>query len=176
MKRSLKFISLFLIAVLATAFLSACGEDGVTVSVTYSLGGGTLSGSAPESFEKGDAPDFSKIVPKRENYDFVGWYTDISCTAKFRESDIKGDHVTLYAKWSAHRYKITYELNGGMGDELPTEYNYGTSIRISVLQPKRENYTFDGWYTDAEFKTLKTKISPTDVGDITLYAKWSQVE
>ena len=174
-KRSLKILSLLLAVVLSVSILSACGEESETVSVTYSLGGGRISGAVPESYEKGDAPDFSEIIPKREHYDFVGWYIDVSCTEKFRESAVTGNHVTLYAKWNAHKYNINYELNGGNGEELPTEYSYGTSLRISVLQPKRDNYKFDGWYTDAEFQNLKAKISPTDFGDITLYAKWSPV-
>ena len=176
MKRTFKSILLLLAIILSVTSFSACGEESETVSVTYSLGGGSISGDLPESYEKGDAPNFSKIVPKREHYDFVGWYIDGACTVAFRESAIEGDHVTLHAKWKAHEYNVFYELNGGTGEELPDKYNYGTALKISVLQPKKENYKFDGWYIDPEFKTLKTKIFPTDFGDITLHAKWSPVE
>ena len=173
MKKSvLKPILLFSLILCAAVFFVSCGGDGQEVKVTYVLGGGSLPASAPESYEKGNAPNFSKIIPEREHHDFEGWYTNAVFTERFRASSVSGDHVTLYAKWNAHKYNITYELFGGDGSNLPEMYTYGTTLRVSVLQPKRGNYIFDGWYTDSGFENSITKISPTDYGDITLYAKW----
>ena len=40
--------------------------------------------------------------------------------------------------------------------------------------PTRTGYTFDGWYTDAEFTNKIAAISANSTGDITLYAKWKR--
>ena len=43
---------------------------------------------------------------------------------------------------------------------------------ITLETPTRENHTFDGWYLESSFKTKVESISPTNSGNITLYAKW----
>jgi uncharacterized repeat protein (TIGR02543 family) len=69
-------------------------------------------------------------------------------------------------------YNITYELNGGENYYLnPTLYSADS---IVTLQPAtREDYVFDGWYTDdGVWEDRVESIELGSSGDITLYAKW----
>lgn len=115
--------------------------------------------------------------PARRGYTFGGWYTDGSTFAedtKFNNGDKmpEGD-VTYYAKWTLIQYSITYNLNDGTNHaENPAEYNV-SSVKITLLEPSKTGYRFDGWYTDDTYSTKVTEIAAGSTGDVTLYAKWT---
>ena len=115
--------------------------------------------------------------PNRRGYTFGGWYTDGSNFAentKFKTGDKmpEGD-VTYYAKWTLIQYSITYNLNDGTNHaENPAEYNV-SSVKITLLEPSKTGYRFDGWYTDDTYSMKVTEIATGSTGDVTLYAKWT---
>ena len=43
---------------------------------------------------------------------------------------------------------------------------------ITLKDPVKPGYTFEGWYMDGEFTDEITEIPQGSTGDITLYAKW----
>jgi len=72
-------------------------------------------------------------------------------------------------------YNITYELNGGTNNENnPATYKTGDSFELAV--PTKEDGLFLGWYTDSGFENFVKEIKDDSVGDITLYAKWGNLE
>lgn len=153
-----------------TLVLTSCG--GTTVSIRYVLNDGELVG-APESYNTASAPDFSKIVPTRENYAFGGWYTDKKLTQPFSAKDVVGDSVTLYAKWTGETFKINYELDGGTLENPLESYIYGERTVIGTLTPQKENCVFVGWYSNSSFTKRISIIDAESTGDITLYAKFN---
>ncbi len=40
--------------------------------------------------------------------------------------------------------------------------------------PTKDGYNFEGWYTDAAFENAVAAIAKGSVGDMVLYAKWSE--
>lgn len=84
-----------------------------------------------------------------------------------------GGYIYLTAQFY-ESYNISYELDGGTNDsDNPDTYISGTGV--TEFKPAvKEGYTFDGWYSDAEFKTPVTSIEATQTGDVTLYAKFTQ--
>jgi uncharacterized repeat protein (TIGR02543 family) len=68
---------------------------------------------------------------------------------------------------------ITYFLNGGINNIANTAtYVYGIGLTLS--DPTRTDYKFDGWYDNQTFTGLAiTEISVTNKGNVMLYAKWS---
>ena len=74
----------------------------------------------------------------------------------------------------AYASHITYVLNGGMNvDANPETYEWKSNL---VLEPAvKENYRFDGWYTDSGFQTeaLVDHICEDTYADIVLYAKFT---
>lgn len=83
--------------------------------------------------------------------------------------------LTVYLYVRLNKYQINYELNGGTNAEAnPTSY-YPAAKTIALEDPVKENYTFDGWYNDAEFTSKMPEIPRGHAGNITLYAKWTEV-
>lgn len=83
--------------------------------------------------------------------------------------------ITLYAKWSALSYNITYDLDGG--DDLntpnnPVSYTYDIGVS-SFGDLTKVGHTFEGWYDAKTAGTKITNISKTEIGDKTLYARFN---
>ncbi|MCL2797939.1 MAG: glycoside hydrolase family 3 C-terminal domain-containing protein [Firmicutes bacterium] len=104
--------------------------------------------------------------------------------------------IARQAKWVASAEPLLKETVWTTGTEYETgierpaikEYtvrfitNSGTAVAdirqaegFSVSQPvsTRENFTLEGWYTNAEFTGAKQAFPFTLTGDVTLYAKWT---
>lgn len=78
-------------------------------------------------------------------------------------------------------YKINYCLNGGEWNEGFTPvslHNVNTTVRLpNSLNLSKDGYGFSGWYTSEDFSTSAlTEVSAGIEEDITLYAKWREVE
>lgn len=70
-------------------------------------------------------------------------------------------------------YKITYKLNKGTNNaDNPSVYY---KEKVTLKKPARKGYTFQGWYTDKNFKKKITDIAKTSKKNITVYAKWKKV-
>lgn len=65
-------------------------------------------------------------------------------------------------------YTISYQTNGGTA----VSDAKGTALPSELPTTTREGGRFEGWYTDAEFKTPAVAGAEL-TSDITLYAKWS---
>ncbi len=68
------------------------------------------------------------------------------------------------------RYTLHYNSNGGTAykDEI---YNSGTAVPLNKA-PKREGYTFTGWYADKKLSTKITSITMKE--NKTVYAGWEK--
>jgi len=127
--------------------------------------------------------------PTRAGYKFEGWYRDPSCASetyvgrngvivKNLTSEPNGA-VTLYAKWTANKYNVRYNANGGnggIGDVVTYGQNY--TIRKPENNITRAYYAFVGWSLDPNGKAddgLKpgTKLDYIWDQDYTLYAVWT---
>lgn len=110
-------------------------------------------------------------IPEVEGYTFDGWYTDAAHTTKFDFSTpITGD-TTVYAKWTAKDYEVSFVTEHG---NAPTSQNVpynGTATDPGKLT--EEGYTFVGWYADAAH-TTEFKFSTPITGDTKIYAKWEK--
>ena len=144
-----------------------------TYTVTFNANGGATSTTSKEvtyDLTYGDMP-----TPTRTGYTFAGWYTAVSGGTKVdapTQVSIASDH-TLYARWTAKTYTVTFDANGG---ETPTQsksVSYDATYG-DLPTPTRTGYTFDGWYTAVSGGTKieqSTKVSITSAQ--TLYARWT---
>ena len=115
----------------------------------------------------------------REGYDFAGWATSANGDKVYDDqaSITPTGNCTLYALWTPHEYSITYKLDGGalpQGVTNPESYTIETPT-IRLNEPVKENFTFDGWYSDAGFTKSATGIGKGSTEDKTFYAKWSEL-
>ena len=69
---------------------------------------------------------------------------------------------------------ITYELDGGRNAEN-NPAGYQALLPVTLEAPEKEGYTFGGWYTSPDFaEESGLTVTPSeDIGDLTLYAKWT---
>ena len=107
-------------------------------------------------------------APTKEGYTFDGWYSDENFVNKFNFNTPITANTTLYAKWNALQFNVTFNTNGGNTiNPLVVDYN---TVLNSLEVPTKEGYTFEGWYTNSSL-TSKYNNTPITV-NITLYAKW----
>ena len=137
--------------------------DRKTVVLTFDL----VGGSGETKIEGKIGAKLTVEVPTKEGYNFVGWNPQLPET-------FPAENMTYTATWAKKGdYVITYELNGGTNADNPPSYNEET-LPITLADAIREDYIFDGWYTDKDFAEASkvTEIPNGSTADITLYAKW----
>ena len=110
-------------------------------------------------------------APTVEGYTFDGWYADAAYTTEFDFTQpITGD-TTIYAKWTANDYYVSFVTEHG---DPPTSQNVkynGTAKDPGKLS--EEGYTFGGWYAD-EDRTIEFDFNTPITGDTKVYAKWEK--
>ncbi len=121
-------------------------------------------------------------VPMRDGVEFIGWCLNDNYRKTFLElpADTTGN-IKLYAKWSDTQevfetFNINYELDYG---RFEGEYvnSYVETIGVSSLpKPVKVGYTFVGWTLKADSTEYVTSIGADVVGDVTLYAHWTEKE
>ena len=146
------------------------------VIVTYKDGDSEYAKQVLPSGTLATRPDAPAATP---GYTFGGW-NKADGTAWDYASDKVTDNITLYAKWAANTYTITFDTAGGSEVITKTiDVTYGEPLGDMPV-PKREGYVFLGWYDalvggkcygDSDGKST----SPYDKDvSITLYAQWAE--
>lgn len=110
-------------------------------------------------------------IPKVEGYTFDDWYTDDTRTKEFDFSTPITSNTTVYAKWTAKDYEVSFITEHG---KTPTSQNVkynGTATNPGELT--EDGYTFIGWYTDHTC-TTKFDFRTPITGDTKVYAKWEK--
>ena len=155
-----------------------------TYTVTFSQGEPTTLGTA--SIEATyDAPLQVVICPDSVGYAFGGYFTEEngggvqyytyegkSAIARYKNTS----DITLYAFWTVRDYVISFNNNGGTitTEGYATSYHYGTEVTLPAI--KKDGCTFGGWFANVNLTGDEvTKISSSEYGDKTFYAKWNPI-
>ena len=144
----------------------------LTFAINYVLDGGTNSENNPNEYVPEKLPLLLED-PTKSGYKFVGWYDNENFTGEAMteiSAGTMGD-VTLYAKWNALDYRISYELNGGTNAENPDGYDV-SDLPVSLHAPSRTGYIFKGWYM-GENRVLAIPVGTT--GNVVVSAKWEPI-
>lgn len=144
----------------------------LTFAINYVLYGGTNSENNPNEYVPEKLPLLLEN-PNKSGYKFVGWYDNENFTGESIteiSAGTMGD-VTLYAKWNALDYRISYELNGGTNAENPDGYDV-SDLPVSLHAPSRTGYIFKGWYM-GENRVLAIPVGTT--GNVVVSAKWEPI-
>ena len=130
----------------------------------------TITFKSDGAIIKSEKLDYGSIItypssPSKTGHTFVGWDSEITTVP---------DHdVTVNVKWTINQYIITFIFRNGDEPEIRTiPYN------ASIEYPKnmtREEFTFAGWYEDANFSTPFNETT-MPAQSITLYAKWTSID
>lgn len=104
------------------------------------------------------------------------WYEDAKCQTETKDSTPKKGE-TYYAKWTKNKYTVTLD-NNGHGEQpaaiSPVEYGAPVTDYLPELRDSANEWVFDGWYMDENFKTKYDNQAIT--GNTTLYAKWHEYQ
>ena len=120
--------------------------------------------------------------PTKAGYSFGGWYKDEACSDgnafDFSLDKMTGGNLTLYAKWVAGSYRVTFDANGGSGTTLPQNFTFGVEQALTANGFVRPGYTFGGWNTKADgtgeaYDGGALVMNLTTGSDINLYAQWT---
>lgn len=153
---------------------------GNSYSVNYNGNGAKSGVVSPTSHVYGTESALGVNRFQRSGYTFVGWNTKKDGKGKTYKAGegVKtltskaGGSVTLYAKWTAIKYTITYNTKKGkLPGNAKKSYNITTST-YSLPAPTRSGYDFDGWYTDAKCKKRVSQLKKGSIGNKKYYAKW----
>ena len=154
-----------------------------TYDITYMDGesafAGTHADGYPTTHTYGTETTLKSAT--KTGYTLEGWYTEAELENKVTSLGATAytDDITLYAKWTANEYSITYmdgesAFAGTHEDGYPTTHTYGTATTLKGAT--KTGYTLEGWYTEAGLENKVTSLGATAyTDDITLYAKWTAV-
>lgn len=131
------------------------------VKITYHTSSGVFQDGSNEnvlSVQDGKVTSGTYQVPTREKYTFDHWFTSDGQTVKVDANGIPEGGATkdmsLSAYWMGNINYVVYDANGG------TFKNNASTNRVPYVaweindagkyqEPKREGYTFTGWYEDS---------------------------
>ena len=108
--------------------------------------------------------------PSRPGYSFAGWYEGSEAYG-FNVPVLRD--LTLTAQWTAERYAITYDLDGGTAEGNPDSYTIEAE-NITLNAPTKAGYTFTGWSGTGLTgeNNMTVTIEKGSIGDRSYTAHW----
>ena len=168
--------------------------DPIQYTITFNKQSGTGgTGSAKVHYDDDDFTVSTVSVPTRTGYTFGGYYTAadgggvqiVNASGAWQSNKtnyldangkwIKAENTTVYAKWTAKTYSVSFNSHGGssVADKTVTyDATYGT-----LTNPTRAGYTFNGWFTAETGGTQVTSSTKVQITSAqTLHAHWTANE
>ena len=158
-------------------------SNATTASTRSAVSSTASNATASTTLAPGSTATFNATAST--GYEFEGWYdaatggnqlsTNSTYTFKY---DISYTGKTVYARFKAKQYTITYKDQGNVtftgthASGYPTKHTYGTATTLSTAT--KTGYTFEGWYKESACTNKVTTLGATAyTAAITLYAKWT---
>ena len=147
-------------------------------TIEYDANGGSVS---PNSVTVNYGDNITLPTPSRTAYTFTGWrYGNTNYTGLYIVPDFGDDgaSVTFTAHWTANKYKVTFDEDGG--NSVSDISNYTIESTISFPSTTKAGYDFvnwkvtkaDGnWTNGATFNANTTTTGK--YGNVTLTAQWN---
>jgi uncharacterized repeat protein (TIGR02543 family) len=186
-----------------TALNLYAGWAANSYAVTYNMNGRGTAPTSPTSVSYGSTTSLG-VPAAVTGYTFGGWYAQSACTNQLTTAagaptgtysgrTSSGTWAatagfTVYAKWTANSYAVTYNMNGrGTAPTSPTSVSYGSTTALGVPAAVT-GYTFGGWYAQSACTNQLTTAAGAPTGTysgrtssgtwvptagFTVYAKWT---
>ena len=156
-----------------------------TYTVTFDKQSGSGGSNSVTATYGSAMPSITK--PTRTGYTFGGYFTGTGGSGtqyynanggSVRSWD-KTSNTTLYAKWTANTYTVSFDKQSGTGGSNSVTATYGSAMP-SMTRPTRTGYTFGGYYdqkdgagTQYYYASGGSVRSWNKTSNTTLYAKWT---
>lgn len=143
-------------------------------TTTFVISFNTVQGSEMTPIDVASGSSIELPVPNKEGYDFLGWALSNNVDSEaIVEPFTPTADTTLYAKWRANQYTISFNTKEGSEiDSITQDYN---TILIQPENPVKDGYAFGGWYLDNEL-TIEYVFSAMPSDNVILYAKWDEID
>ncbi len=155
--------------------------ESIIYTISYT---GTDSNGLKESFYENDS-SFTLINPSKTGYTFDGWtgegYATPTKEIIINPAEVTDD-LTFTAKWTANKYKLSFDNNGGEWDtgfnnEYQVEATFGEVVSGTLPTATLAGFKFGGWIivdSNAEIngKTFNPAVGYSYAQDLTLQIKW----
>ena len=123
-----------------------------------------------------DQPYGELPTPVREGYTFEGWFLGGEKITSSTIVDII-ETSSVVAHWTKNTYTLTINPDGGTfnGSTATIQESMQYEDEMSLLDPTREGYTFDGWMMEGRKITYDSQNKKFIMGssDATLTARWT---
>ena len=143
------------------------------IQVKFKANGGKFAKKSKKSKKVIKRKKYGKL-PKvtRTGYKFKGWYTKKKSGKKVtKKTKVKAKKKhALYARWTANKYKVTFDSRGGNTISAKT-VSFGSKYG-TLARPIRPGCSFLGWYTSKNIRVTANTIYNTAT-NTSLHAKWS---
>ena len=138
-------------------------------------GGSTLPYPTSRVVYFGELVPYVTIEPELAGYVIEGWYTESTCINQWDfAADTVTGNMTLYVKWIAGEYIVTFNSPGATTPANPATMSFSYEDLISPLPtpPTRSGYVFDTWYLEPGLVTPVNFATYLVTEDTDLYAGW----
>lgn len=152
-----------------------------TYKIAFNNNGGTGSMNTITCTYDKDCT-LTKNTFTKTGYTFAGWSKTSDGEIEYTNNETvknlaTSGNITLYAKWTANTYTITYNANGGSGTMNKTTCTYDTNCTLAANSFTRTGYTFAKWTKDSTTGTPyavgSTVKNLATSGNVNMYAKWN---
>lgn len=150
--------------------------DFTTYLITYNLDGGTNNSGNPSSYNVNS--DITFLTPTKYGYSFEGWYSNAAKTTRIYGLKNDTGNKTIYAKWTALKFTISLNSQGGTGGTSSVTVTFGQSMP-SASAPTKSGFAFGGYYTGSNGsgtqyynENMSSVRTWNMTGSQTLYAYW----
>ena len=111
-------------------------------TITFNANGGSCSTSTATTDMTGKIATMP--TPTRDGYEFLGWFDAQTGGNQVTSDTVFTAAKTVYARWKATQYAITYNLDGGtVSGTNPSSYTCEDSF--TLINPTKPGYDFIGW-------------------------------
>ncbi|MBO7079645.1 MAG: InlB B-repeat-containing protein, partial [Bacilli bacterium] len=153
------------------------------VDVNFDAQGGSGGTSSIKATPGSAMPSIT--LPTKTGYTFDGYYTGTNGggTKYYNANGTSANNcpsngLTLYAKWTANQYTVTFNKQNGTGGSNSVTATYDSAMP-SATMPTRTGYTFAGYYdntsggTQYYTATGESAKNWDKAAATTLYARWT---
>ena len=123
----------------------------LTFTAQFTVNQYTVTFTADGVTIKTDSLDYGSVItpptaPEKEGHTFTGWNPTLA-----EGTTVPAHDVTYDAVYTVNKYNVIYIVNGQEWARDPVEYGATIVLRQYTAE---EGYTFNGWVSDQEYKTM----------------------
>ena len=160
-----------------------------TFTVTFDKQGG--AGGTNSVTATYDTAMPAATAPSRDGYTFAGYYSGTNGSGTQYYSSAMSSLInytidgttTLYARWTANTYTVTFDKQLGTGGSDSTPVTFGSAMPSGLIAPTKSSSIFGGYYSSIDGGGTKyydsSMVSTSNyniVGNATLFAYWTTSE